>query len=101
MFGFLLKTLFGQLIPFSYVTSGPTGVWGRMAIYFQVAGEHWLLFSGIWEQAHSFGVLGSPAKKVLKVDNDIFWNTQNAPDYTILIKRNHGEACPRTSLAQI
>ena len=21
---------------------------GRMAIYFQGAGEHWLLFSGIW-----------------------------------------------------
>ena len=36
---------------------------GRMAIYFQGAGAHWLLFLGIGEQAHNFEDLGSPAKK--------------------------------------
>ena len=30
------------------------------ALCFQVAGKHWLLFSGIWEQPHSSGDLGSP-----------------------------------------
>ena len=35
---------------------------GRMAIYFQGAGEHWQFFQGFGEQAHSFGDLGSPAK---------------------------------------
>ena len=36
---------------------------GRMAIYFQGAGEHWKLFRGVRDQAHNFGDLGSPAKK--------------------------------------
>ena len=31
---------------------------GRMAIYFQGAGEHWLLFSGIWEACSQFQDLG-------------------------------------------
>ena len=34
-----------------------------MAIYFQGAGSTGNYFQGFWEQAHSFGDLGSPAKK--------------------------------------
>ena len=38
-----------------------------MAIYFQGAGEHCLLFYGFGEQAHSLGDSGSPAKKFKKI----------------------------------
>ena len=36
---------------------------GRRAIYFQGAGEHGNYLQGFGEQAHSFGDLGSPARK--------------------------------------
>ena len=38
---------------------------GRMAIYYQGAGEHWY-FRGSREQAHNFGDIGSLAKKAKK-----------------------------------
>ena len=37
-----------------------------MDIYFQGAGSIGNYFQGFWEQAHSFGDLGSPAKKYKK-----------------------------------
>ena len=37
-----------------------------MAIYFLEAGEHWLLFSGIWGASLYFGGFREPCKKVLK-----------------------------------
>ena len=39
---------------------------GRMAVYFQGAGSTGNYFQGFWEQAHSFGDLGSHAKKLKK-----------------------------------
>ena len=48
-----------------HIIGPPMGIGdlGRMAIYFQGAGKHWYYFQGFGEQAHSFGDLGSPAKK--------------------------------------
>ena len=59
----------------NFINVGPPGVlgiWGewlgRMAIYFQGPGVHWLLFSGILEHAHSFGDLerALQEKKIIK-----------------------------------
>ena len=38
-----------------------------MAIYFQGAGEHWLLFSGIWGASSQFWGFREPCKKVKKI----------------------------------
>ena len=40
---------------------------GRMAIYFQGAGEHRFYFQGFGEQPHSFGDLGSLQKSFKKI----------------------------------
>ena len=50
------------------ILGAPRGFWdyGRMAIYFQGAGENLYLFSGILGASSLFGDLGSPVIKVNK-----------------------------------
>ena len=54
---------------FHYIELEPTGVlgiWGEWLFIFRELGSTGNYFQGSGEQAHSFGDLGSPAKKILK-----------------------------------
>ena len=54
---------------------GVLGIWGEWLFIFRDLGSTGNYFRGAGEQAHSFGVLGSPAKKQKKIkekDPEIF-----------------------------
>ena len=64
----LCKIILFISLPLGAIGGAPRGFGdlGRMAIYFQGSREHCTYFRGAGEQGHSFGDLGSPAKKQKK-----------------------------------
>ena len=56
--------------PGLHVNSGVLGIWGEWLIIFRDLGRTGNYFRGSGEQAHSFGDLGSPAKKQKKKKNN-------------------------------
>ena len=51
----------------SYIPGGPSGVlgiWGEWLFIFRDLGSTGIYFRGFGEQAHSFGDLGSPGKRI-------------------------------------
>ena len=63
MFFFSPEIIFQSLLKETYLGPRGFGDLGRMAIYFQGAGDTGNYFRGARERAHNFGDLGSLAKK--------------------------------------